>query len=1782
MINLQGFDDTVSSISATGGSIVGSGIMGLGGNLTFSGTGGAQTSISAGLALNASRIFNIGASGTANADVSISGIISNGSAASSITKTGAGTLALSGANTFSGGLLNNAGTVFLGSSSALGTAAASLGDITGSASASYLFNTTTGLTVANAISVRANTGTMTLGGLNTSGTNIFSGAITLANALKLTSETGGEIDLNGAISGAYAVTKIGGGVIKLNSANTYSGGTVLNAGTLLLGTNNALGTGSVTVNSGTLDFGANNSATVGALTLVDGAVVGSGTSTLTTSGVIGVQNGSISLILAGSGSLVKTTAGTVSLSGSDVFTGTTTVSDGTVAMGKPNALPITTDVTVAAPAVLNLQSYATQIGSLSGAGSVILGAGNLTVGNANLTTFSGIISGSGGIAKTGTGTLTLSGANTFSGSTTVSQGTLQLGQNSALNSSTALSLTLTSSTFDLNNFSSTVGSIAGAGNILAGTGTFTFGGDNSTTSLSGIISGSGTITREGSGTTTLSGVNTHSGNMIFNNGRTILSGVSGSLAASSVTIRNGAILDLDSSTTENSNRISNSATVTLSGGTVRLLSDSNGTLESVGSLVLGAGSSAIQVIHNGSSTNTTRLTFSSLGSIASGASVNFFGSGGVLGGDLYGPQIFITGQPLGLLGSWATVGADPAEYSTFGVRAYSDYYEGTLGVNYNNTAKVVRLSVNSVVGAYTLTNAGQTTDLGLNLTDVATVDLGTSATRILNLSSGSLIKSTTTASTISGAGVLTAGGSASGNLAISVTPGSSLTISSVIANNSAAAIGLLKSDAGTLTLSGTNTFTGNVSLNGGTTNIASESNLGAATSALAFNGGTLRVTSGFTTSPTKVFTVLASQTGTLNIDASQSLIMANTAGGLQSGNAAATLIKTGLGSLVVQNANTGFSGTLQINQGTVELRNAQSTVGGIILNGGTLALAANASTNFNNQLNLLTSSTINVDRLSGTGGVTHSTGSLSLGASTLTVTGANAADLYLSGISLLGNAMVNPTTANLSSGAISGSFGFTKTGAGIFSLNATNTYAGTTSVSNGTLRMGIADALPSATDLTVASGATVDLAGFSGTTASLSGAGNVTLGSGTFTTGSTSSTFSGSISGTGGLTKSGSGNLTLSGVNSYSGLTSITGGTLIMGGANRVSSSSALTVASGATFALNNFDTASASLSGAGSVTLGSATLSTGSSSSTFSGGISGTGGLTKTGAGTLTLTALSTYTGTTNINQGNVVLRNASALGGSGGVNLASGAELQLENNITTASYALNFGGTLRNNSGANSFAGNSTLIGSGNMVSDAGTLTVSGAVTLGGNALAISGAGDSQFSGAISGDGSITKSGAGTTTISGSNIFTGVTTVSAGMLQVRSTSALGATGAANSTKVLSGATLLLNESSGVIVGAETLELTGNGLGGNGALRSSSGANSWTGAISLMANTSIQVDAGTLELTGGVAESGGTRLLTKSGAGTLVFTGLASHTGGTAITSGTLQLTGNDRLVTTGAVDISAGATFNLDDSDQTIGALTGSGIVQTGPTAVATTGATFTVGSGGSTASFSGSIQGLGDLAKAGTGTQTLAAASTFTGATTINAGQLDVSANNGLGSTSGITINSGGTLLLSGSATDRIGNSVPITLAGGNFARSAGSEGAGSSSTGAGTSAVGLGALSLTANSTIDFGTGAVGTLVFTGFTPGLFTLTINNYSPTSGSTYTDGGSDRLIFNSTQAGNLSNFVFANGGTATQITLASGFYEVTTVVPEPSTWLGAALLTGCGAVGMRRHWKRAVSQKS
>ena len=177
--------------------------------------------------------------------------------------------------------------------------------------------------------------------------------------------------------------------------------------------------------------------------------------------------------------------GTLTLSGANSYTGVTTVDSGTLVLSAGAALADTSALSVASGAILRLYA-AESIGSLSGAGSVALGIFTLTVGGDNASTsFSGAISGDGSLAKTGSGTLTLSGNNGYSGTTRVDGGTLGLGEVTLAAATTLAVRGTTTLNSDI---------------TLAGRATIETGDANATLTLVGVISGAGDLVKTGAGT----------------------------------------------------------------------------------------------------------------------------------------------------------------------------------------------------------------------------------------------------------------------------------------------------------------------------------------------------------------------------------------------------------------------------------------------------------------------------------------------------------------------------------------------------------------------------------------------------------------------------------------------------------------------------------------------------------------------------------------------------------------------------------------------------------------------------------------------------------------------------------------------------------------------------------------------------------------------------------------------------------------------------------------------------------------------------------------------------------------------------------------------------------------------------------------------------------------------------------------------------------------------------------------------------------------------------------
>ncbi|NHQ61257.1 filamentous hemagglutinin N-terminal domain-containing protein, partial [Chlorobium sp. BLA1] len=494
---------------------------------------------------------------------------------------------------------------------------------------------------------------------------------------------------------------------------------------------------------------------------------------------------------------------------------------------------------------------------------------------------------------------------------------------------------------------------------------------------------------------------------------------------------------------------------------------------------------------------------------------------------------------------------------------------------------------------------------------------------------------------------------------------------------------------------------------------------------------------------------------------------------------------------------------------------------------------------------------------------------------------------------------------------------------------------------------------------------------------SISGTGAISgTGTTTFNVGSGTGIYSGIISKTT-LVKSGAGTLTLGAVNTYTGATTISGGTLALNATGTIALSSG--VSNEGVFTIAAAKTID-SITGSGSTSIGGAFALTigdvSNTSSTYAGAISGTGGiLTKAGTGTLTLSGANSYTGATNIGAGVLRASNNTALGTTAaGTTVSTGAALELAGGITIAAETLSLNGTGIATGGA--------------LRNISGDNSYAGAITLAGN---------TQIS---------SDSGTLTLDVASGNGITGTNR-----------------------------TLTVGAGSGNVTIADPI-VTGTGAvtkTGTGTL-TLSGANTYTGATN--------VSAGTLRL--GAAGSGANTPLGTTGAATTVSSGATLDLNGfTLATAEALTLNGLGVGGTAGALTNSSGTAATYSGlvtlgSASSIDAQNGNIILSNTGTI---SGATFGLTLGGSaTGSSIASIIGntTGTLTKVESGTWTLTGANTYTGATTINEGGITLSGGGTVAGTA-FTVNTGGRLTLDNAATNntnRISDTLALTLNGGEF--------------------------------------------------------------------------------------------------------------------------------------------------
>ena len=550
-----------------------------------------------------------------------------------------------------------------------------------------------------------------------------------------------------------------------------------------------------------------------------------------------------------------------------------------------------------------------------------------------------------------------------------------------------------------------------------------------------------------------------------------------------------------------------------------------------------------------------------------------------------------------------------------------------------------------------------------------------------------------------------------------------------------------------------------------------------------------------------------------------------------------------------------------------------------------------------------------------------------------------------------------------------------------------------------------------ATDVNFGSAGTLSMAAGSGITGSVTtssaGTGNLTLNGASTITGSVG------IGGTGiGTISAGA-----AGIDEFQGAVNATNLNMAAGGGTVKLdvTSNITTTAFGATSDVLQF-APGVNLTG-NITTTNTATLDT-LGATTINGTISGTGGLTKTDIGTLTLTGNDSYSGATSI---------------TGGV-LKFSAANNLGNASATNTIGISGGGILESTAAGQTLVANQAITvgaGGGIIQSDTGLLTVNGTVGNGGNLLTVAGAGNTTIAGLISGAGGLTKAGAGTLILSdASNSYSGANTITGGVLQFSAAGDLGNASATNTIGISGGGILESTAAGQTLVANQAITV---GAGG-GIIQSDTGLLTVNGTVGNGGNLLTVAGAGNTTIAGLISGAGG---LTTTGTSTLYLASANTYTGATTINGGTLIFAPNS-LQDTSSINFNNGGTLEEalsgDTLTQTItisgtGGVTidsnsdGTPLTLSGPVVINGSNL-LTVNFGNTT--ISGNISGSGGLTSStffgSTGyTLRLSGANTYTGATSITAGILQLDAAGALGdgthNTSGVTVSSGAALDLGG---------------------------------------------------------------------------------------------------------------------------------------------------------------------
>ena len=1188
-------------------------------------------------------------------------------------------------------------------------------------------------------------------------------------------------------------------------------------------------------------------------------------------------DGTFAGMISGSGHLIKTLAGILTLSGNvSGFTGQFTINQGAVALtgiGDMRGAEIT-----GSNLQFNISGVAdatASIAGLSGNGGVTLGTHTLVFNNAANDSFGGVIQGSGGITLNG-GTQSLSGVNTYTGDTDIFSGTLkitgtgQIGQGqSALN---VLGGTLDASGMTPGQTLS-VSTLAGSGNVALGTTTLDIEAGNS--NFLGQISGSGGLTVNG-GLLTLAGNNTYTGDTLVENGGLDLVST-GTAGNDSRIVLNNSTFDLRGVSTNGTvvqRSLAGSGTVRL-GQMTLTLDNAN---DSFSGVISGAGNLSVthgREVLDGNNTFTGTTTVDSNGTLIVGDAGS---SGAALAGNTS-----VTG---GTLGGNGTVHGD-VTVSAGGTLAPGDTSSlGTLTVGGDLTINSgSQLDFDLAAPGPNFSTPGQGDHIVVN--GNLNIDAST-----LNISDQGMGPGLYNLFKWGGTLQFTNGG---------FQPPQGMSIQVLSADKQ---INLIDAQGFTLNMWDAN-------------NLASPTSMGGGSGTWSLTAANWSDTNGDALgpmSPVPGFAVFGGASGTVTVDntnggvsatgiqfASDGYRLTGDALTLVGQNGDAPIIRVSDGATaIIDNLIDSNLGINKTDGGTLVLNAANLYTGNTVISGGELSVSSD--------LNL----GIAADAIDFEGG-------------TLQVTGNSyhsTARNIIWGSAGGGFDIADATNTFTVSQSLGGTGGLLKTGAGTLVLTGTNTYGGGTVVAQGTLQGNTTslhgDIVDNATvsfvqasdgtysgsisgsgqlikdgnatltltgSNTYTGGTVIQAGGLTGNTTSLQGA-IVDNGMLTFDQ-ATDGSFTGQISGSGQLVKNNAGNLTLTGSNSYAS-TTINGGTL-----TGTTSSLSGNIVDNATLA---FDQATDGV---------------------FAGVIVGSGQLIKSGAGTLALSGANTYSGGTTINAG-VLQGDTSSLQGdvidNASLAFVQAGDGSFAGNVSGTGQFIKAGAGTLTLSGANSYSGGTTIA--------AGTLR-GGTGSLQGNianngVLDFDQPADGAFTGAISGTGQLVKDGAGTLTLKTANSYTGGTLVNAGTLQGDTASLQGA--------IIDNATVAFaQDSDGTFAG--TISGTGQVVkSGTGTLVLGAG-NTYSGGTMVSGGT-LQGDTSTLhgaiandatltfaQQTDGIFDGtlSGSGQLNKNGAGTLVLNGANPFNGNTEVTAGKLVV-GDDMHADAslgGLVVIDSGATL-------------------------------------------------------------------------------------------------------------------------------------------------------------------------------------------------------------------------------------------------------------------------------